>query len=138
MRVLVCVCLCVCVLVWVYVCGCGCVCAARVNVHPRRQYLEEHLIDFAKANPQIEIAVSVRNNRHPWIRGYFLRDRDKTLSLRNLSVSQIVERVSFLRDTRPINMYKDAKAFALWRSAPFHGRFWRPTCLPRPSWHGAQ
>ena len=24
------------------------------------------------------------------------------------------------------------KAFVPWRSAPFHGRFWRPTCWPRP------
>ena len=76
-----------------------------------RQYLDEHLVELAKANPQIEIAVSVKDGRHPWVRGYYLRDRDKTLSLRNLSASQIIERVGFLRDTRSINMYKNAKAF---------------------------
>ena len=84
----------------------SCVCA-RVC----RQYLEEHLVDLAKANPQVEIAVSVRHGRHPWVRGFYLRDSEKTLSLRGLSAFQIVERVGFLRDTRSINMYKNSKAF---------------------------
>ena len=77
----------------------------------RRQYLEEHLVDLAKANPQIEIAVSTRAGRHPFVRGFYLRDPEKTLSLRGLSASQIIERVSFLRDTRSINMLKHSKAF---------------------------
>lgn len=78
----------------------------------RRQYIKEgHLNIFARANPQIEIAVFEKPNQHPCIRGYFVSDKDKVLSLRGLSHHQIVERIQFLRDMRPMGMRKLAKAF---------------------------
>ena len=82
-----------------------------ISPPPRRQYIKEHLFDFARANPQIEIAVVEKSNRHPIVRGYFVKDPEKTLSLRKLSPSQIAERIGFLRDMRPIGMRKYAKAF---------------------------
>ena len=77
---------------------------------------------FAKANPQIEIAVSPRPNRHPFVRGWYVRDPWKTLSLKNLSAEQVVERIGFLRNTRPLGMNKWAKPF---RTSPSVQGEWR-------------
>ena len=77
----------------------------------RRQYLEKHLVPFAEANPQIQMAVCTRPNRHPFIQGWYVRDPSKTLSLKNLSPEQVIERITFLRDVRPVGLRKDAKPF---------------------------
>ena len=76
-----------------------------------REYAERLLVPFAEANPQIQIAWHMRPNRHPAVRGYYLQDRSKRLCLRNLSAEQVVERISFLRDSRPVGMRKNAKEF---------------------------
>ena len=76
---------------------------------------------FAEANPQIQICVQEKPNRHPIVRGYYVRDRDKTLSLRSLSPEQIVERLQFLRDMRPMGLRKWAKPF---RSSPSIQGMW--------------
>ena len=78
-----------------------------------RQWLEEHLVTFAKANPHMEIAVNAMPNRHPVVRGWYMRDNDgsKVLSLRNLSAAQMMERVHFLRDVRPVGLRKWGKQF---------------------------
>ena len=44
-----------------------------------------------------------------------MRDAPKELSLKNLSMQQITERIHFLRDSRPVGMRQWAKAF---RSGP--------------------
>lgn len=68
-------------------------------------------MSFAETNPQVQFAVSPRPNRHPFVRGWYLRDKSKTLSLRNLSASQIMERLLLLRDMRPVGLRKWAKPF---------------------------
>ena len=69
------------------------------------------LVPFAEANPHIEVCVSERPNKHPLIKGFYANDPEKTLSLKNLSMQQVVERVKFLRDARPVGMRKWAKPF---------------------------
>lgn len=71
------------------------------------------MVAFAKANPQLQIGVTIKPNRHPVVRGFYLKDtdRDKNLSLRNLNPAQIAQRVSFLRDTTPGPLIKNAKIF---------------------------
>ena len=66
---------------------------------------------FAEANPQIQLALSVKPNRHPRVTGWYVNDGQKTLSLMNLSAEQVVERIQFLRDMRPIGLKKNSKAF---------------------------
>ena len=95
----------------------------------RRQYLEENLVNFAEANPHMQIAVAPRPNRHPFVRGWYLRDGSKTLSLRNLSAAQIVERLHFLRDMRPVGLRKFAKPF---RTSPSVQGEWQLGQLLRP------
>jgi large subunit ribosomal protein L43 len=76
-----------------------------------RDYAQRFLVPFAEANPQIQIALSRRANRHPRVTGWYSNDRPKTLSLINLSAEQVVERIQFLRDARPVGLKKNSKAF---------------------------
>jgi large subunit ribosomal protein L43 len=87
--------------------------SAKTFPHPavHRRFAEELLVPFAKANPQLDICISMKANKHPLIRGFYFRDPEKTLSLRNLSAQQVAERVQFLRDSRPMSMRKWAKPF---------------------------
>ena len=81
-----------------------------------RDFLERMLVPFAEANPQINIAVSVKPNRHPLVRGWYVQDGPKRLNLANMSAEQVAERIQFLRDARPIGMRKNAKACLLYTS----------------------
>ena len=76
-----------------------------------REYMEKLLVPFAEANPQIQIAVSMKTNHHPFVRGWYVKDSPKRLSLTNLSAAQVAERVQFLRDVRPVGLSKSAKPF---------------------------
>lgn len=85
---------------------------------------------FAEANPQIQVCVSKRPNRHPFVQGWYVRDRDKQLSLKNLSMEQVAERVQLLRDMRPIGLSKWARPF---RSPPsIQGEWQMGQILDRP------
>ena len=102
--------------------------AAFATVH--RQYLEENLVNFAEANSHIQIAVESRPNRHPIVRGWYARDKPKSLSLKNLSLEQVAERLLFLRDSRPMGLSKWAKPF---RSSPsVQGQWQLGQLLDRP------
>ena len=76
-----------------------------------RRFAEQMLIPFAKENPQIEIAVSLKPNNHPIVTGFYEKDPEKTLSLRNLSAEQVQDRIQMLRDARPITLRKWHKKF---------------------------
>ena len=76
-----------------------------------KDYAERFLVPFAEANPQLSIAVSMRPGKHPYVRGWYVQDRPKRLSLINLSAEQVIERIQLLRDMRPIGLRKNAKAF---------------------------
>ena len=76
-----------------------------------RDFLERFLVPFAKANPQMQIAVNTRSWKHPVVKGWYVQDNPKWLSLKNLSAEQVFERIQFLRDMRPIGLRKHTKAF---------------------------
>jgi large subunit ribosomal protein L43 len=59
----------------------------------------------------MQIAVAERPYRHPYVMAWYLKDRPKQLSLKNLSKEQVAERLQFLRDMRPVGLDKWAKAF---------------------------
>ena len=61
----------------------------------------------------MQVAVAPKPNKHPLLVGFYVNpsDRQKVLSCRNLSVSQILERISLLRDMRPVGLKKWGKAF---------------------------
>ncbi|RUP49103.1 mitochondrial ribosomal protein L43 [Jimgerdemannia flammicorona] len=70
------------------------------------------LVKFAKKNPQIEIVVQHRPAHHPIVKGFYreifvprptdlhrLNGRDKVICVRNLSPSEIGDKVKLLRDS---------------------------------------
>lgn len=61
-------------------------------------FLTHLLRSFAIQNPQIEIHVSPRPNRHPIIRGSYINGREKTICVRNLEMQQILQKAELLRD----------------------------------------
>ena len=69
------------------------------------------MVPFAESNPQIKFAVSMKTNAHPFVKGWYVRDKPKQLNLANLSPEQVAERVQFLRDARPIGLKKSSKPF---------------------------
>ena len=88
----------------------------------RRQYLDQLLVPFAEANPHVQICASRRPQKHPFVRGFYMQDRDKTLTLKGLSMAQVVERIHLLRDTRPVGLNKLARVF---RTTPSVQGEWR-------------
>jgi len=76
-----------------------------------REFLERDFVQFAEANPQIQFCAVPRGSREPYARGYYVRDKSKTLSLKNLSAQMVAERLQFLRDMRPLGLRKWAKPF---------------------------
>ncbi|RIB06762.1 thioredoxin-like protein [Gigaspora rosea] len=62
------------------------------------EYLKTHLIPFAEKNPQIEIVVTPRPSKHPFVRGLYLNGREKGISARNKTPEEIVETVNLIRD----------------------------------------
>lgn len=77
-----------------------------------REYLSNQLVPFATANPQLQLVVQKRQDRHPFVQGvYVTEDEKKKLSLKSLSAPQVEVQIQSLRDGRPINLRKWAKPF---------------------------
>ena len=101
-----------------------------VGAAPLRDFLERRLVLFAKANPQIEICVSQRERAHPHVLAHYLEDGDKLLTLKNLSASQVSQRLHHLRDSRPVPLRKWDKPF---RTTPsIQGPWQTSQALDRP------
>lgn len=117
----------------------------------RREWLDTKLVPFAKDNPQIDICVSLKNNRHPHVKAAYLNDPPKvpapqltrssacreelqcfwqSLSLKNMSAPQVDERISFLRNSRPVAPKKWDRVF---RTSPsIQGQWQLGQTLTRP------
>lgn len=54
---------------------------------------------FARENPQIEIHVSPRPNKHPVIKGHYINGREKAICVRNLMQEQILQKVKLLKES---------------------------------------
>ncbi|PYH87991.1 mitochondrial ribosomal protein L43 [Aspergillus ellipticus CBS 707.79] len=90
-------------------------------------YLKHQLPAFAKANPQIEIRVSPRPNKHPVIRGLFINGREKVICVRNLEPGAIIKKVNLLKEasgeklkrtTKPVTSINESVR-GIW--SPYHG-----------------
>ena len=51
--------------------------------------MQKNLANFARENPQIEIRVSPRPQKHPLIKGTYINGREKPVCVRNLEPSEI-------------------------------------------------
>jgi large subunit ribosomal protein L43 len=92
-----------------------------------RSFLRNTLSRFASANPQIEITVSPRPNKHPVIAGHYINGRHKAICVRNLEPGQILKKAELLRDasgeklkrvTKPVKSINESVR-GIW--SPYHG-----------------
>ena len=92
-----------------------------------RSFLQHKLTRFAAANPQIEITVSPRPNKHPVIAGHYINGRHKVICVRKLEPGQILKKAELLRDasgeklkkvTKPVKSINESVR-GVW--SPYHG-----------------
>lgn len=90
-------------------------------------FLKHHLPAFAKANPQIEIRVSPRPNKHPVIKGHYINGREKPICVRNLEPEQILQKTNLLKQAsgeklkntkKPVSSINESVR-GIW--SPYHG-----------------
>ena len=72
-----------------------------------RQYLQQsptspqknHLISFAKSNPNVQIIIKPRNGHHPYIQGEYITGSSKQICVKNVTQGRIKEVMSMLVNT---------------------------------------
>ncbi|KAF9056438.1 thioredoxin-like protein [Panaeolus papilionaceus] len=64
-----------------------------------RTYLLNHVQNFARENPHVEVVVKQRNHKEPIVRGFYVNNRDKVISLKSLEVTGIQKKVQLLLDS---------------------------------------
>ncbi|KAI6245835.1 54S ribosomal protein L51, mitochondrial [Erysiphe necator] len=91
-------------------------------------FLKHNLSKFAVANPQIEICISPRPNRHPVLIGHYINGRQKAICVRNMAEGQILQKVELLRDANgeklkkvknPVQSIRDSVR-GIW--SPYHSK----------------
>lgn len=61
-------------------------------------FLQNNLPAFARENPQIEIRVSPRPQKHPLIKGLYINGREKPVCVRNLDPLEILKKANLLKE----------------------------------------
>jgi large subunit ribosomal protein L43 len=101
--------------------------AIETNSCLNSEFLQKTLPRFAKANPQVEITISPRPNKHPVIRGTYINGREKAVCVKNLKLQEVLEKAILLRDasgeklkkvTKPVTSINDSVR-GIW--SPYHG-----------------
>ena len=71
-----------------------------------RQYLSQsptstnnHLINFAKTHPQIQIIIKPRNGHHPYIQGEYISGNSKQICIKNCTQGRIKDVMSMMVNT---------------------------------------
>ncbi|RJE26136.1 hypothetical protein PHISCL_01486 [Aspergillus sclerotialis] len=90
-------------------------------------YLKHRLESFAKENPQIEIRVSPRPQKHPVVKGHYINGREKAICVRNLDLQQIAQKVNLLKEASGEKLKRTKKPVTsmnesvrgIW--SPYHG-----------------
>ncbi|TLS28721.1 hypothetical protein PpBr36_00585 [Pyricularia pennisetigena] len=91
------------------------------------QFIRQHLPTFAAKNPQIEITVSPRPQKHPVVVGHFINGNNRPVCVRNLDANQILKKVELLREmngevnkkfSKPVRSINESVR-GVW--SPYHG-----------------
>lgn len=92
-----------------------------------RTFITRYLPKFARENPQIEIRVSPRPNKHPVIKSYYINGREKPVCVRNFASQEILKKVILLKEnngekakriTKPVSSLNESVR-GIW--SPYHG-----------------
>ncbi|CAG7946953.1 unnamed protein product [Penicillium nalgiovense] len=90
-------------------------------------FLEKTLPTFARENPQIEIRVSPRPQKHPLIKGLYINGREKPVCVRNMEPHEILKKANLLKEAsgeklkrvkKPITSLNESVR-GIW--SPYHG-----------------
>ncbi|PGH27669.1 hypothetical protein AJ80_00684 [Polytolypa hystricis UAMH7299] len=90
-------------------------------------FLRHNILTFAKANPQIEIRISPRPNKHPVIKGHYINGREKAICVRNLEKEQVMLKALLLKEAngeklkrvkKPVSSLNESVR-GIW--SPYHG-----------------
>ncbi|KAJ5312597.1 hypothetical protein PENANT_c007G06114 [Penicillium antarcticum] len=90
-------------------------------------FLQNNLKAFARQNPQIEIRVSPRPQKHPLIKGLYINGREKPVCVRNLEPSEILKKANLLKEASGEKLKRTKKPVTslnesvrgIW--SPYHG-----------------
>jgi large subunit ribosomal protein L43 len=90
-------------------------------------FLKHDLPAFAKANPQIEIRVSPKPNKHPVVKGQYINGRIKAVCVRNMDKAQILKKANLLKEASGEKLKRTKKPVTslnesvrgIW--SPYHG-----------------
>ncbi|CAG8702105.1 6575_t:CDS:2 [Funneliformis mosseae] len=89
------------------------------------EYLQNHLIPFAKENPQLEVVVTPRPSKHPLITGTYLNRKQKQVCVRNKKPDAIAEIVKLIRDNTGVTAKKRFKKPVISTTESIRG-IWSP------------
>ncbi|PWN90205.1 hypothetical protein FA10DRAFT_301479 [Acaromyces ingoldii] len=64
-----------------------------------KEYIEREAQQLAKRHPSVEFVVQEKPNRHPVARGFYVNNREKVISLRNMEPSLVSEKVRLLLES---------------------------------------
>jgi large subunit ribosomal protein L43 len=90
-------------------------------------FLQNNLKSFARQNPQIEIRVSPRPQKHPLIKGLYINGREKPVCVRNMEPSEILKKANLLKEASGEKLKRTKKPVTslnesvrgIW--SPYHG-----------------
>ncbi|KAJ5558796.1 hypothetical protein N7535_009323 [Penicillium sp. DV-2018c] len=90
-------------------------------------FLQNTLPKFARENPQIEIRVSPRPQKHPLIKGLYINGREKPVCVRNLEPHDILKKANLLKEASGEKLKRTKKPVSslnesvrgIW--SPYHG-----------------
>jgi large subunit ribosomal protein L43 len=63
-----------------------------------REWMNKNLLNFAKANPALQIKTELKRNKHPILRGLYVNGNSKTICVKNESINNIQDQVLHLRN----------------------------------------
>lgn len=99
----------------------------RTDIERPSAFLEKTLPAFARENPQIEIRVSPRPQKHPLIKGLYINGREKPVCVRNLEPHEILKKANLLKEAsgeklkrvkKPVTSLNESVR-GIW--SPYHG-----------------
>jgi large subunit ribosomal protein L43 len=99
----------------------------RTDIERHSAFLEKTLPTFARENPQIEIRVSPRPQKHPLIKGLYINGREKPVCVRNMEPHEILKKANLLKEAsgeklkrvkKPVTSLNESVR-GIW--SPYHG-----------------
>ncbi len=63
-----------------------------------KDWMRNHLVSFAAANPEVEIITELKRNKHPFLKGFYRNENTKVITVKNLDSDEIQSYAMQLRN----------------------------------------